>query len=261
MKWVFIFCILLSQIPFAEEVKFKSLEAKKAKKEYEKDLINIEKQYLDLKIEKRKKYSKSLKNTLKKVMKKGDINEANLLDEEIKKLDQEIKELETGKKLTSSTISSRSPMPGWILIFKSKDPSIWNTNKKTSKDFATELSSISKNAKYVCIRRADTKAYVITDIKTELIDKTSKAYNVGWNGSSKKYDGGHHLGVYSKSLPKTGETKYARGGWGFGHYYGRNDAQAYIWKGIPIKQPTEFQIYYKTKSLTATEKKYYFPSN
>jgi hypothetical protein len=153
---------------------------------------------------------------------------------------------------SGSGMTARNP---WTVVFRSDNPMLWDTDhREDDEGFAIKLEDVPDNIKFLRLRRMDTEEFIIIEITKDELPIEGRNEVLGWNGSNKHFFGGRHLGVYSKRLPKTVETKFARGGWGFGHPYGDNDRQMYAWEATPIAR-TAFEISVKQKPLTSDEKK------
>ena len=132
-------------------------------------------------------------------------------------------------------------MPGTI-VFRSSDPSIWNTETSEGESrFAIPIDSVKHPVKFVRIMRQITGEAVIVRVDgAHLLDEGFDP-RLGWNGSGAEFSGGRHLGAYHSDLPQDFETRFEFGGWGFGHPYHDNDRQAWGWAGRQLPE-TVFEI-------------------
>lgn len=132
-------------------------------------------------------------------------------------------------------------IPRWTVIFRSDDPTIWNTDTNDGRDsIAMPLSKVPRDVKYVRITSLAKKACVIVAAGADGLDKEEGgAGRYRWNGGNKFEFGAHHLGAIDMQ-GGTGsgkvEVSYGRIGWGFGHLYEANDRQAWAWAGVPMEK-------------------------
>jgi hypothetical protein len=152
----------------------------------------------------------------------------------------------------------------WTVLFRSADPSIWDTNIHTPDAFAVSLDQSSKQISFLRLTRVATgEAIIISMTKDRLkspATPVSPKSNVGWEGERHKDWNAYRLGVYEKT-----ETDMSRGcpqlvmlgktrGWGFGVRYRDGDRQGYGWAGKEIEHCV-FEIAVIDRLLTAEEKK------
>lgn len=206
-----------------------------------------------------KKYVATLERLKRKYVIKDKIDEALDVRGELQKAEFLLAEVsqripETESMPTPTSSKKAEPKQGWTVIFRSDNPELWDTDHKADEEgFGMRLEEVLDGIKFLRLRRTDTKECVIIEISKDELGIEGEDGEFGWNGSNKFFSGGGHLGVYSGRLPKTVETKYARGGWGFGHPYGENNRQMYAWAAEPIEK-TAFEISVKKSALTAAEK-------
>ncbi|MBL8794998.1 MAG: hypothetical protein JNM56_13900, partial [Planctomycetia bacterium] len=147
----------------------------------------------------------------------------------------------------------------WLVLFASDDPRIWNRDVDEGPNrFARSLFGVPNAVHYLRLRRGDD--YVIIAMDKARLTQTSDDGHYGWEGTNHTDSGAHHLGIYSRVLPATGQgdisvriLPWCRG-WGFGHRAFVNNGQGYCWDGKPIP-PTVFEIAVKPGRLTAEESK------
>jgi hypothetical protein len=144
----------------------------------------------------------------------------------------------------------------WAVIFRSDDPSIWNTNVNEGKNrFAVALSRLPNNTRFVRIKQVATDKYIIIPIRKEQLgNKNTAPVRYRWNGSNEMLFGGNHLGVFdAEGGTAIGRIELAYGltGWGFGHVAGPG-GRAWGWAGANVNKSV-FEIAIKTETLTATE--------
>jgi len=150
----------------------------------------------------------------------------------------------------------------WLVLFRSSDPAIWNTNTNESPThFAIELSRCPKDVQFLKLSAGETKIAIIPITQTQLA-KQNTGDKYFWNGSNIKDFGGRHLGIcdaqnlWGKTgtgINLAGGTGQIYFGWGFGHKNNVNDKQYFTWDRQPI-EPTVFEIAVKAGPLTAKEK-------
>jgi hypothetical protein len=153
--------------------------------------------------------------------------------------------------------------PGWVVIFRSSDPSIWNTDTNRGRDtFAVQLDKAPAGVKYLKLTDVTRRESVVVEMTNDRLPTRTEHHGYGWNGENPLNWKGYHLGVYdpSPTTSKRGNVSVYHvlnppsdhWGWGFGHRSGVNDAQGYSWAGAPIA-PTIFEIAVKTTALTPEE--------
>ena len=173
---------------------------------------------------------------------------------------------DAGKLSTShdGTAAAKPGKDGWIVIFRSSDPSIWNTDVNNSKDdFAISLSKVPDGIQYLRMRAVGQQAQVIIPIEKAKLDSTYEHENYGWNGTNKREYNANHLGIYRLPIlnrasgeicifrPGSGGDAWGKG-YGFGHRAWLDDRQGYTWNGVEISQ-TVFEIAVKVEPLTRRE--------
>ena len=122
-----------------------------------------------------------------------------------------------------------------VLVFRSSDPSIWNVSVNDGEDHcAIPLSEIPDNAAWLRLRRLDTGEGVVISVQTRDLTQDGGDRSSGFNGSNEEFYGARHLGIYGEDLPQEVETRFAYGGWGFGHRVSGETAQACAWAGHEI---------------------------
>ena len=150
---------------------------------------------------------------------------------------------------------------GWTVIFRSADPSIWNTDAERGRNaFAMPLAKVPNGIKYLRLKRCDTGEYVIIEISKERLGAQSDNDNgrFGWNGTCKLEWNTRCLGVYDKADENNGtfatRTGPNVGGWGFGTKAYATDRVYYGWSGVLIPD-TVFEIAVKSGQLSSAERK------
>jgi hypothetical protein len=159
------------------------------------------------------------------------------------------------------------PPRGWTTLFRSDDPSIWNT-VSPGKDFAIPASRAHGKIRYLRLKRMDTKAVQIVPITRDRLAGQPTLpilKGVEWNGTNRLEYGGWHLGIIRGprlDWPgfKHGTISVMNEGWngfagsGFGHKIGGADKQCYCWQGEEIPR-TAFEIAVTVGPLTPEEAK------
>jgi len=152
----------------------------------------------------------------------------------------------------------------WIVIFRSTDPSIWNTNVNAGRDkFAVPLDTVRDDVEFLRMR-ADVKRVVIIGVTREQLGTSNDAERFGWNGTNAFGYGAHLLGIFNKPdgrQPFRGMVRIKNGngvdfsGWGFGIRTFIDDRQGYVWAGQEIPT-TVFEISVKSSPLQRAEQAY-----
>ena len=175
---------------------------------------------------------------------------------------------------TSTVEEDRKAKAGkdrWLVLFRSADPSIWNSDVNRGKDnFAISLSAVPKNIKYLRMRADGQKSEVIIPIEKTQLGVWSENGRFGWNGMNYICFNARHLGIFcpgnyrpfspgeisvsEAAPPGSSGIKPGQKGFGFGHYGWENNRQGYTWDGVTIAQ-TVFEIAVKTTTLTRKEQK------
>jgi len=155
----------------------------------------------------------------------------------------------------------------WLVIFRSVDPRMWNTNHKSPLGMALEIdSNVPDNVRYVRVRRMDTGDSVILGIvKVALTQQWVQGPgNFGWAGSNNSAYGGVSVGIFHKGwlagrgdISITGAMYGRRNrGWGFGVVvYDVSAGQGYGWEGKRFTKPVAFEIAVTVQELTERERK------
>ena len=154
--------------------------------------------------------------------------------------------------------------PEWIVIFRSDDPAVWNTDRSTGTlSYAVPLGKIGGPVRYLRLTRQDTGQFVIVPMKAINLCKTigcTRTY--GWQGTkSPVTGGGYRFGIYcvtpATSRSQTVSIMYTYWGWGFG-YSRTTKKMVRAWAGRPIPK-TAFKIDVTNGDLTPEEAKFLLP--
>lgn len=135
--------------------------------------------------------------------------------------------------------------PDWeeLVLFRSNDPSIWNQAVDEGGDrHAVSLAQVPENAAFLRLRRLDTGEGVVVPVGVRDLTQDGGGRSTGFNGSKEEFYGARHLGVYQEGLPQEVETRFAYGGWGFGHRANGGTTQALGWDGHEISNDTVIEI-------------------
>lgn len=171
------------------------------------------------------------------------------------KVEKRMEELEAlartqGRRLEKGT--------SWVVLFRSSDPSIWNTQVSKGTDYAIPVEKAPKDLKYLRLTNTTSGDYVVIEMTPKKLTELSNDGRYGWEGRNEKSDGAYHLGVTdtTRIIKEEGEIYISLGegamGWGFGIGHFVADKQAYSWDGKPLGK-TVFEIAVTPGPLSATE--------
>ncbi len=151
----------------------------------------------------------------------------------------------------------------WTVIFRSDDPTIWNTTKRGKDQFAMPLDKVPNGVRYLKLTEMTKKTIAIVEMTNSRLGDRTVVDGYGWNGSNSLSHGGYHLGIYDDSwrderpgsicIIVRGPSNISRG-WGFGHRSSFSDIQGYSWDGKPLAKMA-FEIAVKFTPLTPDETK------
>jgi hypothetical protein len=150
----------------------------------------------------------------------------------------------------------------WITVFRSSNPAHWGVvDRKAADHFALDLRKVPEGIRYLKLTDTSSKDFVIIEMKKESLMALDFDSAHGWRGDAVSQNKGTHLGICDRqSKVRTGDVSLTVGwpqacrtGWGFGHRFGTNDRQAYVWAGrqLPV---TVFEIAVRTGEPSAAEK-------
>ena len=182
------------------------------------------------------------------------------------RVDGRIKKLDAiAEKLAVPELKDAPAEAGWFVLFHSADPSIWDSDTNKGKnDFAVSLSKAPDGVKFLRLKQAVGKDFVIIPMTNDALKKQSDDGTFGWQGEASVALGAAHLGVYRLPLgdhPLGAVAVYhvAVGmnaiGWGFGHRTKIGTSQGYGWAGTSLPS-TVFEIAVKAGPLTDAEAKH-----
>ena len=151
---------------------------------------------------------------------------------------------------------------GWIVIFRSDNPKLWNTDSPDDpRNFAVTLDTLPPTIRFVRIRRGNGQA-VIAPTSKQAITAQTRGPRFGWEGSKPDRFGAVLLGIIDKEMnvyQKTGEVALVDkgpdccSGWGFGMRVNHGNPGV-CWAGKLI--PTEpLEIAVAKRSLSSDEQK------
>ncbi len=150
--------------------------------------------------------------------------------------------------------------PEWQVIFRSDDPTVWNTDRPTGTlSYAVPLSKVGGPVRYLKMTRRDTGQFVIIPINAMSLDRgLSIGKTYGWQGSKYVYSGkATCVGIYSRTSRKSSQrvcVTYSYTGWGFG-YNRTTREQGWVWAGKTIDK-TSFEIAVLNSDLSPEEAKF-----
>lgn len=163
------------------------------------------------------------------------------------------------------SVPEEPPEPGWVVLFRSLDPRIWDTEFNGSRNaFAVPLSKAPEGVQYLKLTLTSTHEYVVIPMTNEALKKRAEPTVTGWEGRDYEDHHGYHLGLFAlpPHEPAKGEigvTNFGIGkectGWGFGHRCRIDDIQGYVWAGSPLP-PVVFEISVKSAPLSDKEMKH-----
>ena len=133
--------------------------------------------------------------------------------------------------------------PSGTVLFRSSDPTIWNTRTRAGKDrIALPVDAISHPVSFLRLLRVDTGEAVVVRVTADELLRRSNNPRLGWYGLNDEFSGGRHLGIFHRDVPQNVEVCFGAGGWGFGHPFGENNRQAYGWGGQAVSPPPVVEI-------------------
>jgi hypothetical protein len=159
------------------------------------------------------------------------------------------------------------PPPGdWTILFRSNDPSVWNTFR-TGELFAIPVSRAHAAIRYLRLTRLDTGEALILPITRKQLareDRPNPARGYWWNGSGVVEYNSRHLGIVQIPpaparvrglIGVTGDGFNAFVGSGFGGKCLVDDGTCCCWRGQEIPKTT-FEIAVTTAPLVEDEKRW-----
>jgi serine/threonine protein kinase len=171
-------------------------------------------------------------------------------------------------------LPGKTPPPDrWMVLFRSDDPSLWDTDTRRGDQFSVPLRRAPESIRHVRLRRLDTGEALILPITVTQLDKAPAPIperGSWWNGTAKEEYSGRHLGIAQAPRYKwpnhDGVISVMDDGWdaftgsGFGHMCEHAEkGQQYCWRGKPIPR-TVFEIAVTAEPLTDEEQHAVLPS-
>lgn len=131
-------------------------------------------------------------------------------------------------------------------LFCGNDPSLWNrTVYRAARARALAVADLPVDAapRWLRLARLDTgEAVVLRLAEGDSLTSDGTGRSRGFIGSGEVFYGASHLGIFDELAPQEVETRFAFGGWGFGHRQGVAEGQASGWAGREIPGDTVFEI-------------------
>jgi hypothetical protein len=104
--------------------------------------------------------------------------------------------------VTKNDPDSTMPLPdaptGWVVLFRSQDPSVWNTDSPDENRFAIPAERAHRQVRYLRLKRMDTgEVQIIPITHAQLTQQPQRLgeREFAWNGSANVAHGGRHLGI------------------------------------------------------------------
>jgi hypothetical protein len=160
----------------------------------------------------------------------------------------------------------------WTVLFRSDDPSLWDTDTRRGNDLAVPLRQAPAAFRYLRLRRLDTSEALILPLSPAqlgTIPTPIPERGFWWNGANKLEYGGRHLGIVQGPrlpwLSHEGTIAIELDGWdafagsGFGHkHHGQVLVQYYAWRGQEVPR-TVFEVAVSDGPLTDDERRSLLP--
>lgn len=156
----------------------------------------------------------------------------------------------------------------WTTLFRSADPTLWNTDYSGPKGVAMSLDSAPQDIRFLRMRRMDTGESIIIDIEAPRLGSMFFQNSVGWEGRCEKQRDFYRLGIFvvHQNESPIGFLTVSRigfrpmSGWGFATFHNQDDRQGYAWEGREIPK-TPFEIAVTGDMLQPTEQRRRLGSN
>jgi hypothetical protein len=152
----------------------------------------------------------------------------------------------------------------WTVVFKSADPTIWNTaTNRGAADFAMPATQVPDSMRF--LRLAASGKVVIIPLRKPQLTAEQDCGNVVWVGKSAALGNARMLGIaFNEVIDCAGRkdgiairnpsANKAQMGFGFGGQIGRDARQGFSWNAVEIP-PTAFEIAVSAGPLDAKEKR------
>jgi hypothetical protein len=157
-----------------------------------------------------------------------------------------------------------SPADGWMVLFRSADPTVWNTESQGARKFAIPAERARLDIRFLRLKRTETGETLIIPItRDELLggDKPPPGKNHWWNGTGREAYGARLLGIAQGPAAPAGQKGLLAvavvdgsvfSGSGFGGKAPTGDHQHFFWMGKEIRR-TMFEIAVTSEALTEAE--------
>ena len=102
----------------------------------------------------------------------------------------------------SSATNVSGALKGWMVLFRSADPSVWNTDTPDETRFAIPVARADSKIRFLRLKRMDTGEMLIIPISRANLAEAPKSmgdHGFVWNGLANDAFGGRHLGDRRKS--------------------------------------------------------------
>jgi hypothetical protein len=168
------------------------------------------------------------------------------------------------KRLKESTVAEAAaslapnPQDKWVVLFRSSDPAVWNTDSRETERYAIPLADAPARIRFLKMQM-NAKEYVVIAMTKDKLGSIDTRATIGSQGTNTFVWGGHELGVFDPTKNAHAEGACAMAwqdgsefsGWGFGY----SNRQGYCWDRKPIGR-TSFEISVTPFNLTSREKQH-----
>lgn len=161
----------------------------------------------------------------------------------------------------------------WVVLFRSSNPRLWNSDTDDERGFARTLSSASRDTKYLRMRNLN-KTVIVPMTYDQLPMHVDLGDGIKWNGAAmfdsrtlrgKRYETtvlgigsakwyrrhGMKAGIVTVEKRDKNRRPEGLGGWGFSRNTNFYAAQGFQWAGKPCDGP--FEIAVSSQPLTIRE--------
>jgi len=169
--------------------------------------------------------------------------------------------------VTLPNVTPNDSERGWIRLFRSNDPKIWNTDTNVSEErFAISLANAPNDAKWFRMKRPDLGGNdcVIIPISFRSLTGGAGTRDYHWTGTGKKMNGHTLLGISRLgAIARDGDAKavsispgHPGWGWGISPPGVPNPGPAFAWNCTKQGESKVVDISVKTTGLTGEESKH-----
>ncbi len=153
---------------------------------------------------------------------------------------------------------------GWNVLFRSSDPTVWNTDTNRGRyHFAQPLSKSPIGTRFLRLSEMGKGNFIVIEMARDRLGEYSERDGYAWMGKNIIERKANHLGISDVAWGDqqkgsilvynvSGVVGYR--GWGFGHRVGIDDGQGFAWVGEPTPK-TVFEFAVKVGPLTVEESK------